>query len=152
MYTYLISDYTGIEDDLRSIFGIDAEILSNVVIHKLPNLPAAEMEVSERVTTALTSLTGNVLIKAQLAILQIAAANCLPAVKLAVLQEETDGKTSGKRFNDSLSDLTADDFLAKANKLISELNLLVTGASEARELLTFSSPSNDQITGDLNAG
>jgi hypothetical protein len=145
-YEYLIMEYPDAEEDLRGIFGVDDTILPDAVIHRLPNMPAAEIEVSDRISVDITTLSGMAESKAKLGILYVAAANCLTAVKVNVLRVETDNKTTGQRFEDALK-VTEEDLRAKANKAISDVETALTGAVEHPNVLDFVSPGTDEITG-----
>lgn len=145
-YEYTLMNYADVEEDLRGVFGVDDGILPDAVIHRLPNLPSAEIEVSERISVDVTTLTGVSEARAKLAILYVAAANCLTAVKVNVLRLETDNKTTGQRFEDALS-ITEEELRAKADKAINEVENLLTGATTHPDILEFVSPATDQITG-----
>lgn len=143
---YIIMDYSVAEDELRSIFGIDEDVLTNEQIHLLPNLPAAEIEGAARIAD-LAILSGRELDLAKLAILYLTAANCLDIVKLNILKSETDNKTTGIRFTDAFS-LTKDELRGKADKFISEVNALVDSAIVAStDILSVFSPLQDEVTG-----
>lgn len=145
-YEYTLMTYADVEEDLRGIFGIDEDILPDDVIHRLPNMPAAEIEVDGRISVDLSTLTAIQQSKAKLAVLYVSAANCLTAVRVNVLRMETDNKTTGQRFEDALS-VTEDDLRKKADKFIKEVEDLISGAETHPDLLEFVRPSTDVITG-----
>ncbi len=146
-YTYTIMGYTGVEDDLRAIFGITETEFSDELIHRITHLPAAEIEAADRISQSLGSLTDTALTKAQLAVLYLAAANCLPAVRVNVLRVENDNKSMGQRFDNAL-DITELELRAKADKLIGEVEeLLGETAASSVSLFDAYSPATDEITG-----
>lgn len=145
-YEYVLMTYSDVEEDLRGIFGIDDTILPDSVIHRLPNMPAAEIEVSDRISVDISTLTGIAQSKAKLGVLYIAAANCLTAVKVNVLRMETDNKTTGQRFEDAL-EITEEDLRDKANKALKDVEEALSGAVEHPNVLDFVRPSTDEITG-----
>ena len=145
-YEYSLMTYPDVEEDLRGIFGVDDTILPDAVIHRLPNMPSAEIEVSDRISVDITTLTGVAEAKAKLGVLYVAAANCLTAVKVSVLRVETDNKTTGQRFEDALS-ITEDELRAKANKAINDVETALTGAISHPNVLEFVRPGTDEITG-----
>ena len=147
LYTYKIVDYIGVEDDLRGIFGVDEDTLSKEIIHNLPNMPAAEMELADRLSVDITTLTSTSLMKAKLAVLYLTAANCLGAVKINILQKETDNKSEGQRFKNALT-VTEIELRNKATKFIEDVETIITGAVEKPNLLDFVSPSVDVVTGN----
>lgn len=146
-YEYSLMTYSDVEEDLRGIFGVDDTILPDSVIHRLPNMPSAEIEVAGRISVDITTLTGTASARAKLAILYVSAANCLTAVRVNVLRVETDNKTTGQRFEDALS-ITEEQLRTKADRAINEIEAILTGAVTHPDVLEFVSPSIDQITGD----
>ena len=100
-YTYQLMTYLDVTEDLRGIFGVDSAVLPDAVIHRLTNLPAAELQVLALVSNPYI-LTESQKTMARLAVLFFAAASCLQIVKINLLQKETDNKTSGERFKDAL--------------------------------------------------
>ena len=145
-YEYKIMTYPDVEEDLRGVFGVDDTILPDAVIHRLPNLPSAEIEVSDRFSVDITTLSGVAATKAKLGTLYIAAANCLTAVKVNVLRMETDNKTTGQRFEDAL-EITEEDLRSKANKALKDVEEALTGAVVHPTVLEFVRPAQDEITG-----
>jgi len=145
-YNYVLMNYPDVEEDLRGVFGVDDTILADSVIHRLPNMPAAEIEVADRISVALDTLSGTAEAKAKLGVLYIAAANCLTVVKVNVLRMETDNKTTGQRFEDAL-EITEDDLRKKANKALNDVETALTGAITHPDVLEFVGPGTDEITG-----
>ena len=146
-YNYKIMTYPDVEEDLRGIFGVDDTILADEVIHRLPNMPSAEIEVDGRISVDIATLTDLAETRAKLAILYVSAANCLTAVKVNVLRLETDNKTTGQRFEDALR-ITEDELRAKANKAINDIEALLTGAVTHPDVLEFVTPAVNETTGN----
>ena len=146
-YSYKIMTYPDVEEDLRGIFGVDDTILADDVIHRLPNMPSAEIEVEGRISAAFVDLDELQTTRAKLAVLYVSAANCLTAVKVNVLRLETDNKTTGQRFEDALK-VTEDELRAKANKAINDIEALLTGAVTHPDVLEFVSPAVNETTGN----
>lgn len=146
-YNYKLMTYADVEEDLRGIFGVDDTILPDSVIHRLPNMPSAEIEVTGRISVGLETLTGLASTRAKLAVLYVSAANCLTAVKVNVLRLETDNKTTGQRFEDALQ-VTEEDLRKKADKFVKEVEDLLTGAVTHPDILEFVSPAVNETTGN----
>ncbi len=140
-------DYAEAEEDLRGLFGVTETELPDALIHRLSNLPAAELAVQQQVSESLIDLTDENLLGAKLAILYTAAANCLQAVRLKILMKESDTKTVAVRFKDALA-ITEEYLLGKAGSYIA--NLPTALASTSVDQLSFVFPGTDVITGLAN--
>jgi len=140
-------DYTEAEEDLRGLFGVTETELPDALIHRLSNLPAAELAVQQQVSESLIDLTDENLLGAKLAVLYTAAANCLQAVRMNILMKESDTKTVAVRFKDTLT-LTEDYLLGKAGGYLNNLPTAIAVASV--DQLSFVFPSTDVITGMAN--
>ena len=140
-------DYTEAEEDLRGLFGVTETELPDPLIHRLSNLPAAELSIQQQVSTDLATLADEELLGAKLAVLYTAAANCLQAVRMNILMKESDTKTVAVRFKDALT-LTEDYLLGKAGGYLNNLPTAIAVASV--DQLSFVFPSTDVITGMAN--
>ncbi len=145
-YSYLVMNYPGAEDDLRGIFGVDNDTLSSETIHRLPNMPAAERELSSLVSEPLGDYENANLMSVRLACLYLTAANCLAAVKTNLLIKESDTKTTGQRFKDALT-YTEKDLRKKAEIQIGNITAVTDSDSDSPIQLSLFSPSVDVITG-----
>lgn len=145
-YTYQLMTYLDVTEDLRGIFGVDSAVLPDVVIHRLTNLPAAELQVLALVSNPYI-LTETQKTVARLAVLFFAAASCLQIVKINLLQKETDNKTSGERFKDALN-LTEDDLRNRGQQYLSKLLNELGLAGDKGTIFELSKPATDVITGN----
>lgn len=145
-YTYRLMTYQDNVEDVRGIFGVDSSVLSDDVIHRLPNMPAAELIVLKGVAS-LTGLSESALLSLKLAVLYYTAAACLQAVKTNLLHKESDNKTIGERFKDALS-LTDEQLKAKGRAYLTDALTEIGSGADKGPLLTISKPSVDVITGN----
>ena len=145
-YTYQLMTYLDVTEDLRGIFGVDSAVLPDVVIHRLTNLPAAELQVLALVSNPYI-LTETQKTVARLAVLFFAAASCLQIVKINLLQKETDNKTSGERFKDALN-LTENDLRNRGQQYLSKLLNELGLAGDKGTIFELSKPATDVITGN----
>jgi hypothetical protein len=139
-------NYTYVYEDLRGMWGVDDLIISDNLIDTLSNMPAAEMEFAKRLTVDITTLTGDDLTNARLAILYLTAANLVPSVRVNILRIETDNKTTAQRFKDALN-FDENFFRRKADKLIDELE--TAGATTHPDVLEFVRPTVNVVTGKV---
>ena len=141
-YTYQFMNYVDAYEDVRGVFGVDNIALSDEVINRITNMPAAELTVLETVTNY-DGLSDAQKLKVRLATVYYTAANCYQAVKLNVLKIEDDNKSMRTRFNDAFS-VTEEDLRKKAAGLLTEF-VTVGLDSNVFELVK---PSVDVITGN----
>lgn len=145
-YTYQLMTYLDVTEDLRGIFGVDSAVLPDATIHRLTNLPAAELQVLALVSNPYI-LTESQKTVARLAVLFFAAASCLQIVKINLLQKETDNKTSGERFKDALN-LTEDGLRNRGQQYLSKLLNELGLAGDKGSIFELSKPATDVITGN----
>jgi hypothetical protein len=139
-------------DSVRALLGVTVDELSDDTIMTLAIVGQAEQDLLMLAPTAgdileNQSTPDNIINKVMIAFVNLIAFYAYGSLKISLLLSETDNKTTATRFKGALS-RDPNEFKVSAIKLL--INMGIAVSTGTPDLLSFSVPQTDIITGDIN--